>query len=61
MKKIIDTGAVIGTEEWVVMANGKLKGLFDTKTEAQAYVTEKNLEDAKIKSVFLGGTKAVRL
>lgn len=55
----IDTGAVVGKRSYLVSENYRLKGMFDTREEAQAFIEERQLQEAKISRADLVGLKTI--
>ena len=54
----IDTGTLVGQRNWIVQVDYKLKGMFETKKEAQSFIKQKEIKNAEIRRIKLVGIKS---
>lgn len=55
----INTRSLVGTRNWLVQVDYKLKGVFDSEKEAKAFIKKNKLMDAKISRTDIVGIKKI--
>jgi hypothetical protein len=59
MSIVINTESLKGTQEWAVSVNYGLKGLFDSREEAELFIKHRELRNAEIKCMNIVGIKSI--